>query len=88
MRIKSLQLRARVVVEGFCGACTAAPTTASRSSSASTASTARATTCATSTGGCTPAADRYYVKRFEDETNLRCHLLVDMSRSMGYGSLG
>ena len=32
--------------------------------------------------------DRYYIKRFEDETNLRCHLLVDLSRSMGYGSLG
>ena len=31
-------------------------------------------------------SDRYYVKRFEDETNLRCHLLLDMSRSMGYGS--
>ena len=30
--------------------------------------------------------DRYYVKRFEDETNLRCYLLVDMSRSMGFGS--
>ena len=32
-------------------------------------------------------SDRYYIKRFEDETNLRCHLLVDLSRSMGYGSL-
>ena len=32
--------------------------------------------------------DRYYVKRFEDETNLRCYLLVDLSRSMGYGSAG
>jgi uncharacterized protein (DUF58 family) len=31
--------------------------------------------------------DRYYIKRFEDETNLRCYLLVDLSRSMGYGSL-
>lgn len=30
--------------------------------------------------------DRYYIKRFEDETNLRCYLLVDMSRSMGYQS--
>jgi uncharacterized protein (DUF58 family) len=30
--------------------------------------------------------DRYYIKKFEDETNLRCHLLVDQSRSMGYGS--
>jgi len=32
--------------------------------------------------------DRYYLKKFEDETNLRCHLLVDQSRSMEYGSLG
>src|SRR5205814_8303598 len=22
-------------------------------------------------------SDRYYIKKFEDETNLRCHLLVD-----------
>jgi uncharacterized protein (DUF58 family) len=33
-------------------------------------------------------SDRYYLKKFEDETNLRCHLLVDQSRSMSYGSLG
>jgi uncharacterized protein (DUF58 family) len=32
-------------------------------------------------------SDRHYLKRFEDETNLRCHLLVDQSRSMDYGSL-
>lgn len=31
-------------------------------------------------------SDRYYIKKFEDETNLRCHLVVDASRSMGYGS--
>src|SRR3984885_4718683 len=31
-------------------------------------------------------SDRYYVKRFEDETNLRCNLVVDTSRSMGYRS--
>jgi uncharacterized protein (DUF58 family) len=33
-------------------------------------------------------SDRYYIKRFEEETNLRCYLLVDLSRSMGFGSLG
>lgn len=33
-------------------------------------------------------SDRYYIKRFEDETNLRCHLLVDSSRSMTYDSIG
>ncbi len=33
-------------------------------------------------------SDRHYIKKFEDETSLRCNLLVDHSRSMGYGSLG
>lgn len=32
--------------------------------------------------------DRQYIKRFEDETNLRCYLLVDMSHSMGFGTSG
>ena len=32
-------------------------------------------------------SDRYYLKKFEDETNLRCYLLVDQSRSMQYSSL-
>ena len=32
--------------------------------------------------------DRYYVKRFEHETNLRAVMLVDASGSMGYGSRG
>lgn len=32
--------------------------------------------------------DRYFIKKFEDETNLRCHLLVDGSRSMTFGSRG
>ena len=30
--------------------------------------------------------DRYYVKQFEEDTNLRCTLLVDVSGSMQYGS--
>ncbi|HEX5105154.1 MAG TPA: DUF58 domain-containing protein [Pirellulaceae bacterium] len=30
--------------------------------------------------------DRLYVKQFEEETNLRSHLLVDVSNSMAYGS--
>lgn len=31
-------------------------------------------------------SDRYYVKRFELDTNLPCHLVVDASASMGFGS--
>ncbi len=30
--------------------------------------------------------DRAYLKKFEDETNLRAHLLLDRSKSMTYGS--
>jgi len=30
--------------------------------------------------------DLYYIKRFEEETNLRCHILLDRSASMGYGT--
>jgi uncharacterized protein (DUF58 family) len=30
-------------------------------------------------------SDRYYVKKFEEETNLNCYILLDVSKSMGYG---
>lgn len=30
--------------------------------------------------------DRFYIKQFEEETNLKCYLLVDASGSMGYSS--
>jgi uncharacterized protein (DUF58 family) len=31
--------------------------------------------------------DREYIKKFENETNLRCHIVLDTSRSMLFGSL-
>ena len=31
-------------------------------------------------------SDRHFVKKYEEETNLTCHLLLDVSASMGYGS--
>lgn len=33
-------------------------------------------------------SDRYYVKEYEDETNLDAYLILDASASMGYGSHG
>jgi uncharacterized protein (DUF58 family) len=33
-------------------------------------------------------SDRHYIKKFEEETNLDCHLLLDISASMAYGSGG
>src|SRR5262245_61965932 len=32
--------------------------------------------------------DRYYIREFETDTNLRCCLVVDTSGSMDYGSAG
>lgn len=31
-------------------------------------------------------SDKYYVKEFEEETNLSCHILLDLSKSMTYKS--
>lgn len=33
-------------------------------------------------------SDRYYLKEFEEETNLNCYILLDVSGSMSYGSTG
>src|SRR4051794_31883531 len=86
MRIKSLQLRARVVVEGFDRGIHRSP----YHGFSVEFSEYRAYT-----PGDDPRyldwrlfarTDRYYIKKFEDETNLRCHLVVDGSRSMGYRS--
>ncbi|MGD8451665.1 MAG: DUF58 domain-containing protein [Phycisphaerae bacterium] len=30
--------------------------------------------------------DRFFIKQYEEETNLRCHIVLDVSRSMAYGS--
>jgi len=87
MRIKSLQLRARIVVQGFLGGIHRSP---------HHGFSVEFSEYRQYTPGDDPRhldwrlyarSDRYYVKRFEEETNLRCHLLVDLSRSMGYGSI-
>jgi uncharacterized protein (DUF58 family) len=86
MRIKNLQLRARAVVEGFYAGIHRSP----YHGFSVEFSEYRAYT-----PGDDPRyldwklfarTDRYCIKRFEDETNLLCYLLLDMSRSMGYGS--
>jgi uncharacterized protein (DUF58 family) len=87
MRIKNLELRARLVVEGFMSGMHRSPYHGF---------SVEFTEYRQYTPGDDPRyldwklfarSDRYYLKRFEDETNLRCYLLVDLSRSMGYGSL-
>ena len=87
MAIKNLELRARVVVEGFWNGLHRSPYHGF---------SVEFTEYRQYTPGDDPRyldwrlyarSDRYFIKKFEDETNLRCHLLVDNSRSMTYGSL-
>jgi uncharacterized protein (DUF58 family) len=88
MRIKSLQMRARVAVEGFIKGIHRSPYHGF---------SVEFSEYREYTPGDDPRyldwklyarSDRYYVKRFEDETNLRCYLVLDSSRSMGYTSVG
>lgn len=88
MRIKSLELRAKVIVEGFLTGLHRSPYHGF---------SVEFSEYRQYTDGDDPRyldwklyarSDRYFIKRYEDETNLRCHLLVDMSRSMSYGSAG
>jgi uncharacterized protein (DUF58 family) len=88
MRIKNLQLRARVVVEGFFNGLHRSPF----HGFSAEFSEYRQYTSGDDTRFIDwrlyGRSDRYYIKRFEDETNRRCYLVVDQSRSMGYGSIG
>ncbi len=86
MKIKSMELRAKVVVEGFWKGIHRSPYHGF---------SAEFSEYRQYTPGDDPRhidwrvyarSDRYYIKKFQDETNLRCYLLLDHSRSMGYGS--
>ena len=88
MAIRSLELRARVVVEGFWTGIHRSPYHGF---------SVEFTEYRQYTPGDDPRyldwklfarSDRYFIKKFEDETNLRCHLLADNSRSMTFGSRG
>lgn len=88
MAIKNLEMRAKIVVQGFWNGIHRSPYHGF---------SVEFTEYRQYTPGDDPRyldwrlyarSDRYYIKKFEDETNLRCHLIVDNSRSMDYGSIG
>ncbi|MES2571161.1 MAG: DUF58 domain-containing protein [Verrucomicrobiota bacterium] len=88
MSIRNLELRARAVVEGFTHGLHRSPYHGF---------SVEFTEYRAYTVGDDPRhidwrllgrTDRYFIKKFEDETNLRCHLLVDQSLSMTFGSRG
>ncbi len=87
MRIKNLQLRARSVVEGFYNGLHRSPF----HGFSVEFSEYRPYTLGDDPRGLDwklyARTDRYYIKRFEDETNRHVYLVLDRSRSMGFGSL-
>ncbi|MBN1418699.1 MAG: DUF58 domain-containing protein [Planctomycetes bacterium] len=86
MRIRSLELRAKVVVEGFYAGLHRSPYHGFSVEFSEYRQYSPGDDPRYLDWRLYARSDRYYVKRFEDETNLRCHLVVDGSRSMGYGS--
>src|SRR4051812_11378701 len=87
MRIRSLQLRAKIVVQGFLSGLHRSPHHGFSVEFSEYRQYSPGDDTRYLDWRLYARTDRYYIKRFEDETNLRCHLLVDLSRSMGYGSL-
>ena len=88
MSVRSLELRARAVVEGFWSGLHRSPYHGF---------SVEFTEYRQYSAGDDPRyldwrvfarSDRYFIKKYEDETNLRCHLLVDQSRSMTFGTRG
>src|SRR5882672_11035438 len=88
MTIRSLELRARVVVEGFWNGLHRSPYHGFSVEFTEYRQYTPGDDTRYLDWRLYARSDRYYLKKFEDETNLRCHLLVDQSRSMTYGSVG
>src|SRR5436305_1867622 len=87
MRIKSLQLRARIVVQGFLSGLHRSPHHGFSVEFSEYRQYSPGDDLRQLDWKLFARSDRYYIKRFEEETNLRCYLLVDLSSSMGYGTL-
>ena len=88
MRIKSLQMRAKVAVEGFFKGIHRSPYHGFSVEFSEYREYSPGDDPRYLDWRLYARSDRYYVKRFEDETNLRCSLVLDTSRSMGYGTVG
>lgn len=84
MRIKNLELRARGVVEGFLSGMHRSPYHGFSVEFTEYRQYSPGDDLRFLDWRLYARSDRYYLKRFEDETNLRCYLLVDLSRSMGF----
>jgi uncharacterized protein (DUF58 family) len=87
-RLGTLELRARTVVEGFISGLHRSPFKGFSVEFAEYRQYIHGDDLSTIDWKVFARSDRYYVKKFEEETNLNCQLMIDVSGSMAYGSRG
>jgi uncharacterized protein (DUF58 family) len=87
-RLGTLELKARAVVEGFISGLHRSPFKGFSVEFAEYRQYIPGDDLSTMDWKVYARSDRHFVKKFEEETNLQCHLLVDVSASMAYGSHG
>lgn len=85
LRIDSLELRSRIVVEGFLSGLHRSPYHGFSVEFSEYRPYTPGDDLRHLDWKLLARSDRRYLKRFEDETNVRVHLLVDLSASMGFG---
>jgi uncharacterized protein (DUF58 family) len=86
-RLGTLELKARTVVEGFLTGLHRSPLKGFSVEFAEYRQYLPGDDLATIDWKVYARSDRYYVKKFEEETNLDCHLLLDVSASMAYAGI-
>lgn len=87
MSIRSLELRAKVIVDGFRTGLNRSPRHGFSVEFSEYRQYAQGDDPRFLDWKLYARTDRSYIRLFEDETNLRCYLVVDGSRSMSFGSL-
>ena len=85
-RIGSLDLKAKTVVEGVLSGLHRSPKRGYSVEFAEYRQYLPGDALATIDWKVYARSDRHYVKKFEEDTNLDCHVLLDVSGSMAYGS--
>ena len=85
-RLGTLELRARTIVEGFLAGLHRSPFKGFSVEFAEYRQYIPGDDLSSIDWKVYARSDRYYVKKFEEETNLDCHILLDVSASMGYAS--
>jgi uncharacterized protein (DUF58 family) len=85
-RLGTLELKARTIVEGFLTGLHRSPFKGFSVEFAEYRQYLPGDDLATLDWKVFARTDRHFIKKYEEETNLDCHILLDVSASMGYGS--